>query len=145
MPEQVLTILIGILGGIAVGVQTPIANAIGQRVGGTASSLVVHVSGAIASGLLLMMRGGENIHNLRTLPWWMFGVGIFGVVLYLTINHTIPRIGAATAITLIIVGQLVAGMVIDHFGLLGATARPIDGTRVVAALMLLGGGYLMTR
>jgi bacterial/archaeal transporter family-2 protein len=145
MPEQLLTILIGILGGIAVGVQTPIANSIGQRVGGTASSLVVHLSGAIASGLLLMMRGGENIQNLRTLPWWMFGVGIFGVVLYLTINHTIPRIGAATAITLIIVGQLVAGMVIDHFGLLGAAARPIDGTRIVAALMLLGGGYLMTR
>jgi len=145
MLQQVITVLIGVLGGVSVGLQTPIANAIGQRLGSAGGSFIVHVSGAIISGVLLLMRGGENIQDMRNLPWWMFGVGVFGVVLFLTINHTIPRIGTAAAITLIIVGQLLIGMILDHFGLLGVAVRAIDGQRVIAAALLLIGGSLMIR
>ncbi len=145
MLQQALTVLIGVVGGIAVGIQTPIANSIGQRVGGAAGSLIVHVSGAVFSLLLLVTRGGDNLREIGRLPWSMFGVGLFGVILYLTINHTIPRLGAAPAIALIIVGQLFAGMVIDTFGLLGVEARSIDGQRIVATLLLLAGGYLMVK
>lgn len=145
MFQSFLTLVIGILGGVAVGVQTPIANAIGKRVGSSASSFVVHVSGTLFSGILLLIRGGENIQEFRNLSWWMLGAGIFGVILYLTINHTIPRIGTASAIALIIVGQLLVGMLIDHFGLFEVAARPIDGSRILAAVFLLIGGYLMIR
>jgi transporter family-2 protein len=145
MLEIVLTILIGLLGGIAVGIQGPIAGAMSQRVGGAASSLVVHVSGALLSGLLLLARGGEGIQNWRSLPWYMLGSGAFGVVLYLTLTHTLPRLGATTAVTLIIVGQLLMGTLIDQFGWFGVAVRPIDGWRIVAAVLLLAGGYLMVR
>ena len=39
----------------------PIAGAMGNRVGGAAASLIVHLGGAIASLALLIARGGENI------------------------------------------------------------------------------------
>ncbi len=145
MFEIILTILIGLLGGIAVGVQGPIAGAMSQRVGGTGSSFIVHVSGAILSGLLLVARGGEAIQNWRTLPWYMLGSGLFGLILYLTLTHTLPRLGATTAVALIIVGQLVMGMLIDQFGWFGVTVRTIDGWRIAAAALLLAGGYLMVR
>jgi transporter family-2 protein len=145
MLEIILTILIGLLGGFAVGVQGPIAGAMSQRVGGTGSSFIVHVSGAILSGLLLAARGGETIQNWRGLPWYMLGSGVFGLILYLTLTHTLPRLGATTAVTLIIVGQLVMGMLIDQFGWFGVTVRAIDGWRIAAAALLLAGGYLMVR
>lgn len=145
MLEIVLTILIGLLGGIAVGVQGPIAGAMSQRVGGTASSLVVHVSGAILSAVLLLARGGEGIQNWRNLPWYMLGSGVFGVILYLTLTHTLPRLGATTAIALIIVGQLLMGMLIDQFGWFGVAVRPVDGWRVAAVALLFAGGYLLVR
>jgi bacterial/archaeal transporter family-2 protein len=143
MGAMILTYLIGALGGVAVGIQSPIAGAMGQRVGGTAASFIVHVSGAIFSGLLLLARGGENIRDLRTLPWYMLGSGIFGLILYLTLNHTLPRLGAIAAISLIIVGQLITGMLIDHFGWFGGAPRPVDALRLLAAGLLLVGGYLM--
>ena len=145
MLEILLTILIGLLGGVAVGIQGPIAGAMSQRVGGAASSFIVHVSGAILSGLLLIARGGEMIQNWRTLPWYMLCSGAFGLVLYLTLAHTLPRLGATTAVTLIIVGQLMMGMLIDQFGWFGVSIRPIDGWRVAAVALLLAGGYLMVR
>ena len=145
MFAQLLTILIGVLGGIGLGFQPPIANGIARRTGSTASSLVVHVSGALFSGALLLLQGGENIKDLDTVPWWMFAVGLPGVVLYLTIAYTIPRIGVTAALTLIIVGQLLMGMIIDHFGLFEVVVRSVDANRLLAAALLLLGAYLMAR
>ena len=145
MIEIALVVAIGLMGGIAVGTQGPIAGAMGQRIGGASSSFIVHLGGAIASLALLIVRKGEFINEWRTLPWYMLGCGAFGLVLYLSLTHTIPRVGAATAIALLIVGQLLAGLVIDHFGVFGVTTRAIDGSRLAAAALLLAGAYLMVR
>ena len=142
--QTLLTIIIGILGGISVGIQTPIANAIGKRVGSSASSFIVHISGAIFSALLLL-RDSEGIKQINTLPWWMFGVGLFGVVLFLTINYTIPRLGATAAVALIILGQLSAGLLIDTFGWFDVVPKPLNGSRILGVLFLLIGGYIIAR
>jgi transporter family-2 protein len=139
------TILVGMLGGVAVGLQGPIATQMGKRVGSAASSLVVHVSGAVFSGVLLLIRGGENIQNWRSLSWYMLAAGGLGLVLYLTINHTMPRLGATTALALIIIGQLAVGLVVDHFGLFGAAIRQIDAWRAAGLVLLLLAGYLIIR
>ena len=145
MIEFVLVVAIGLIGGVAVGTQAPIAAAMGQRIGGASSSLIVHLGGAIASLILLMVRKGEMISEWHKLPWYMLGVGVFGLVLYLSLTHTIPRVGATTAITLLIVGQLLAGMVIDHFGAFGLATRAVDVSRIGAVILLLAGAYLMVR
>jgi transporter family-2 protein len=95
--------------------------------------------------LLLFARGGEKIKDWRSLPWYMLGAGIFGLILYQTINFTLPRLGGTAMITLIIVGQLLTGVVIDHFGLLGVAVRPVDLTRAIGVIVLLGGGYLIIK
>ena len=140
-----LVILIGLLGGVAVGIQSPIAGAIGKRLGGTASSFIIHLSGAIFSGVLLVLEGGENIREWHKLPWYMLGAGIFGLILYQTINVTLPRLGSTLMIALIIVGQLVVGIVIDQFGLFGVATRHIDLARILGVIALLVGGYLIAR
>ena len=145
MLSILLTVLIGILGGISVGMQGPIVSQMSQRIGNAASSFVVHVSGAFLSGLLLAARGGENIQNWKSLSWYMAGSGFFGVVLYLTLNHTMPRLGATAALALIIIGQLAMGIIIDHFGLFGAAVRTIDLSRFIGAALLIAGGYLIVR
>jgi bacterial/archaeal transporter family-2 protein len=145
MLDSILTILIGLLGGISVGIQSPLAGAISQRVGGVASSFIIHASGAVFSGVLLLLRGGENIRAVGTLPFYMFGAGAFGLLLYLTISHTMPKLGAGAAVMLIIAGQLLIGLLIDHYGWLDATVRPIEPTRVLAVLLVLGGAYLLAR
>ncbi len=145
MIEIAVVVAIGLLGGAAVGTQAPIAGAMGQRIGGASSSLIVHLGGVVASLALLIVRRGELIHEWRTLPWYMLGCGAFGLVLYLSLTHTIPKVGATTAITLLIVGQLLAGLVIDHFGAFGLETRSIDASRIVAVGLLLAGAYLMVR
>ena len=138
-------ILIGLIGGIAVGIQSPIAGAMGQKIGGTASSVVVHLSGLIFSLILLIIRGGEKIRDWNALPWFMLIAGIFGLILYQSINVTLPRLGATTMLALIIIGQLLTGVVLDTFGWLGVTARPLEATRIAGIAVLFLGGYLVIK
>ncbi len=145
MLPLVVVILLGVLGGVAVGLQGPIAGAMSQKVGGAASSLIVHVGGALLSGVLLLARRGEQIDHWRDLSWYMLGAGAFGVVLYLTLSQTFPRLGATASLTLIIVGQLLTGIAIDHFGLFGGILRPIDVGRALGAVVVLIGAYLVLR
>ena len=65
MFKDLWVIIVGLIGGAAVGIQSPIAGAMGQKVGGTASSFIIHLSGMILSGVLLFLRGGEKIRNLE--------------------------------------------------------------------------------
>jgi transporter family-2 protein len=145
MLDYALIIFIGLLGGVAVGIQSPIAGAMGQKIGGTASSFIVHVSGAILSGLLLFLRGGENIREWQSLPWYMLIAGVWGLLLYLTISVTLPRIGGTMVVTLIIIGQLMVGTIIDHFGWLNVPVHPISVTRIMGIVVLLVGGWLIAR
>lgn len=144
MNPVLLLLLLGVTGGMAVGVQGPIAGAMSQRVGGAVSSLAIHASGAVFSAMLVFARGGEQLQNWRQVPWYMWGAGGFGVVLYLTLSLTFPRLGATVALTCIIVGQLAAGLVMDHFGFLGPV-RPIDLSRLCGAAVVLFGAYLIYR
>ncbi len=145
MISNFLAYLVGLLGGVAVGFQSPIAGSMGQKVGGTASSFLVHLSGMVLSGLLLIFRGGENIRSWQQLPWYAFLSGGFGLILFLTINYTLPKLGSTMMITLIIIGELMIGIIVDHFGWFGVTVRQIDLPRIVGVLLLFGGGYLISR
>lgn len=138
-------ILIGLIGGVAIGIQSPIAGAMGQRIGGTAGSFVIHLSGMVFSGVLLFLRGGEKIREWQSLPWYMLIAGVFGLILYQTINITLPRLGSTMMITLVIVGQLFMGVIIDHFGWLGVATRPIDLPRILGLAALTLGAYLISK
>jgi transporter family-2 protein len=143
MLDNIINVLLGLAGGISVGIQSPIVSGMSRRIGSAASSLVVHLSGTLFSTILLVTRGGENVKDWHTLPWYMLASGGFGVLLAL--SHTLPRIGAAATTTLIIIGQLLIGLVIDHFGWFETEVRQVDGARILALVLLLIGGYLMVR
>lgn len=54
----------------------------------------------------------------------------------------IPRIGVATALIILLAGQIFIGSILDHFGLLGAAVRPLDLTRVLGLGVVLAGVWL---
>jgi len=143
MLPYIIVILIGLVGGAAVGIQGPIAGAMAQRIGGISSSFIVHLSGMLLSGLLLFIRGGEKIRDWQSLPWYMLFSGAFGVILYLTISVTLPRLGGTLMIALIIIGELLVGVLIDHFGWLGVPVHPANLARGCGLALLLVAVYLI--
>lgn len=78
-------------------------------------------------------------------PWWAFGAGILGG-LYIAASAAFgPMIGGATFLALIVAGQMVTALALDHYGLLGFPVRPLDAWRVGGALLVIAGMFLLAR
>ena len=50
-----------------------------------------------------------------------------------------PRLGAVVSVGLFISGQMLASLTLDHFGLLGVPAVPLDGPMLAGALAVFAG------
>lgn len=145
MESVILIILIGLAGGVAVGLQSPMASMISQRLGIFESVFIVHIGGAIIALLPLLFVGGGKLSQWRSVPWYVLGAGIFGLIVIGAISYMIPRVGVAASITTIVAGQLLVGMILDHFGLLGAAERSLDVTRIVGIIVVLVGVWLTVK
>jgi len=145
MESILLIILIGLIGGVAVGLQSPLASMITQRLGLFESVFIVHMGGALIAFIPLLMYSGGKLSEWRNVPWYALGAGIFGLVVIGSISYMIPRIGIAAAITTIVAGQLLVGTILDHYGLLGAAGRSMDLTRFIGLIVVLAGVWLTVK
>ena len=94
---------------------------------------------------------GGIIWNLIT--WW-FGLpsssshaligGLIGAVFVFSGTLLVPRLGAAGLICLIVFGQVVGSLLVDHFGVL-SQPRPVDLLRLAGATLVCVGALLVVR
>jgi transporter family-2 protein len=78
-------------------------------------------------------------------PWWAWGAGIVGG-LYIAASAAFgPAIGGATFLALIVAGQMVTALALDHYGLLGFPVRPLDAWRLAGAVLVVAGMFLLAR
>jgi transporter family-2 protein len=145
MESILLIILIGLAGGIAVGLQAPMASMITQRLGIFESVFIVHVGGALIALLPLIFYGGGNVARWRELPWYTLLAGTFGLIVISALSHMIPRVGVAAAVITIVAGQMLVSTVLDHFGWLGGMGRPMDPTRAIGMAVVLVGVWLTVK
>ena len=145
MESILLILLIGLAGGVAVGLQGPMASMISQRLGIFESVFIVHVGGALIAVLPLLFASGGKLAQWKALPWYTLAAGGFGLVVIGAISYTIPRVGVAAAIISVVAGQLLVSTVLDHFGWLGSMGRPMDVTRAIGLAVVLVGVWLTVK
>lgn len=144
MSNLALIVVIGLAGGMAVALQAPLASAIGQRLGMLESVFIVHLGGLLVVAVPLLLMGGGRLAQWQTVPPLNLAAGVFGVAVVASTVFTVPRIGAAAAIVLIITGQLFIAAMIDHFGLFGVILKPLSLHRFMGlALVLLGAWWAL--
>jgi transporter family-2 protein len=71
--------------------------------------------------------------------------GVLGALYVLSAIVVTPRLGASALVAVTVAGQLIAALVMDHYGWLGLPAQPLGVERVMGAMLLMGGVLLMTR
>jgi bacterial/archaeal transporter family-2 protein len=84
-----------------------------------------------------------EILSTRATPISWFG-GVFGAIFIGTAILMIPRFGVATVLALIVVGQMIGGLSIDHFGLFGMPLHHVSPARLLGTALLVA-GVIMVR
>ncbi|MFD3446652.1 DMT family transporter [Microbacteriaceae bacterium 4G12] len=134
--------LLALLSGLALGVQAAINGGLGKRLGALEGAFVSFAVGTIALLVLVLSFGKGNIGTFTQVPKWQLTGGLLGAFYVAVSVMVVPRIGVATTLTAIILGQLCMGAVIDHFALFGGRHIPFDGKRLMGLVLLGGALYL---
>ena len=75
--------------------------------------------------------------------WTLYLGGLFGFALLASLAFVLPKIGAAYAIALMIGGQCVAALAVDHFGLMGMPRDPLTVQRAIGLALAAAGAVMM--
>lgn len=92
-----------------------------------------------------VLRGNPMPQFSADVPWWGWLGGVMGVCFVLGNILLFPRLGALETVVLPILGQVVMGLLVDRFGLLGAPAMPVSWMRVLGAAVVFAGIVVVLR
>ena len=82
--------------------------------------------------------------RLAGAPWWVWVGGLLGAFYVLGSVVTAPHLGAVTLVAVVLAGQSISSLLVDHFGWVGFDERPVSLGRL-AGIALLAGGVLLVR
>jgi transporter family-2 protein len=137
--------LLGIIAGSMITIQNILNSALGKRTGNLGSVLLLTlVSIALLLVLIALFPGMADLKQLpRLSEWYLYVGGVLGVVILATPIFLIPRIGATSTLTALVVGQLVLALVVDHFGLFSFPRIEINIPRIMGLVLLVAGALLI--
>ena len=75
--------------------------------------------------------------------WWVWTGGALGAYFVAATIFLAPKLGATTLVAVLLAGQMIASLALDHFGLLGYPIHPVSLGRIVGVLMIAGGVMLV--
>lgn len=138
-----ISFVLAFIAGIAIAVQAAVNSQLAGAMSGNtmAAAFYSFLSGMIVLGVIAFFRGGlaESLSIVPSQPAWRLVGGILGAgAIFCTVWLT-PRIGLANLLVLVIAGQLLSSVAIDHFGLLGAVVRPAAAVKIAGACVVLLG------
>lgn len=139
--------LLALAAGAATALQVPVNAGLRQHLAHPMqATLASFTVGMIASLLYCFMAGASRpaISTLVEIPWWSWCGGLLGTV-YVGLSIVLsPRIGLAAMLSMVIAGQMVMSLLIDHYGLLHAPIYAVTPGRLLGAVLVIVGAVLMT-
>jgi transporter family-2 protein len=134
----------GIILPVQFGINSQLRNFVGGPVAAAAISFVVGTV-ALAVAALVVQSSLPEPGSAASAPWWAWTGGLLGAFFVLASIILTPRLGAATTIGLILTGQVLASIVIDHFGLIRVPVHEASFPRIIGALLIVAGVVMVQR
>ena len=95
------------------------------------------------SAMIALRPAAPDASALRSLPWWNWIGGPLGALIVLGGATLVSELGAALFLALVVAGQLICSLLLDHFALLGLPEQSITPGRVLGALLVVAGVVCM--
>jgi transporter family-2 protein len=140
-------IALAAVAGFLLPLQGLISARVSSAINGPLMAALVNFAGGTVALLLIVL--------LFRIPWpssaqtglvpgygWL--TGLFGAFFVAQAAFTIPKLGAAAMVALVVTGQIIGSLVMDHYGIL-QNAQPVTLQKAIGALLLLAGMFLVLR
>lgn len=89
--------------------------------------------------MLILRPSAPSWEQLKSTQWWNWIGGPLGTLIVLAGATLVRELGAAAFIALVVGGQLLCSLLLDHFALMGLEPKEISPGKILGALLVVGG------
>lgn len=148
MTNQILFIALSLCAGMMIPFQTAMNAQLGKALQSPYfASITVFIVATI--GLLLFILASHflppTLQQFSHAPKWSFLGGILGGTYILLIVICAPRVGIGNVTVMVLLGQILAAILVDHYGLLHAAQHSLNWKRVIGVSLMICGVYLVKK
>ena len=144
--QHVFLYVVALGAGVSVATQQVLNGSLRTALGSPAWAGLASYAGGLVTMIVAVIVLREGVPSWKTVvdvPWYAWSGGVFGGAFILLAILLLPTLGAATLFALVIAGQVLAAITLDHFGAFGLTPHPIGTARLVGAALLIAGVFLI--
>ena len=143
---MILFLLLAVLAGamlpVQTGVNVQLRGLLGQPLAAALVSFLVGSLGLAAVVALLRVPVAVGAAWGRS-AWWHWSGGLLGAA-YIAVTVVLaPRLGAAALIAALVAGQMLASLIVDHFGWVGFAQHAVTPLRLAGAALIVVGVVLV--
>lgn len=141
-----LLLVAALVTGALVPLQLAFNAQLGQTVGSpfVAAFLIFLIGGVAVAAILAFARPAlPDWGAIKAVPGTAWLGGVIATIYILSIVFLVPTLGVGLTTTLILVGQLMTAMVLDHLGVFGNPQQTLNIWRGVGAMLMIAGVVLI--
>lgn len=143
LPYLLVAVALGAMIALQPGLNADVARRLGTPV--AAAFLSILVAFLLSAAYIVISRHPLPLGAIATLPWYLWFAGLFGFLFVIGGLFVAPVLGGALLFAAIVLGQMVAATLADHFGVAGYPGHTIDLYRVIGILLVVAGVFLFHR
>jgi transporter family-2 protein len=148
MKNDIIFLALALITGALIPIQAATNAAFSKSIGNPLiTGLMVFIIGLVGMILFILVSGTSfpMRQQLTAAPLYGYLGGLIVATYVVMITILVPRIGVGTAIGLIVTGQIICAVIIDHFGLFNVAVRTINLIRAAGMLLMICGVYLVMK
>lgn len=144
MNNTAVFIVLAVATGLMIPVQAALNTGLNKHAASPVLTTLLFLAVAITTTLLVWIFSKPSLpKGMFQTPGYMYLGGIILTVYALLIPVITPKVGVGASIGLVITGQLIGAIVIDHFGWLHMPVHQLNWIRILGAVLMVAGIYLV--
>lgn len=134
----ILALIAGACAPVQAGINSQLRDIVGDPAMAALISFAVGTLALLVYSLVLRVPWPEG-RTISQIPWWMWTGGCFGALVVVVSVILAFELGASTMLALMVAGQMLTSLALDHFGLIGYPEHPTTLWRFIGVVMLVVG------
>lgn len=132
-------IIFAISAGVFISLQQVFNTRLGEKIGFWETNTFVHASGLVVTIVMLLAAGNGSFAKIGEANKLYLLGGALGVFIVYGVMNAISALGAAYSVAILLITQLIAGTLIDSFGLFGCPVIKFDFTKFLGIAIMIAG------
>lgn len=136
--NNIISTLIGVL----ISIMTMFNGVLSNSAGNYTASVIIHSIGLLSVTLILIL-SKSRIGFGKNIPLFLYSAGTIGVFTVFFTNLSFSALGVSLPLALGLLGQSLASIIVDHFGLLGMKVTKFEKKKCIGLILIVLGIVVM--